>query len=89
VLWEKIDPFRFTLNYILDFLAYLFDKGLEYNTIAGYRSAISAYYDRISGIPVGKIQQVTSLLRGIYNKRPIQPRFNFIWDVETVITLLS
>jgi len=28
---------------------------------------------------------VTSLLRGIYNKRPTQPKFNFTWDVETVI----
>ena len=69
-------------------MAGLFEKGLQYNTIAGYRSAISAYHDHISGVPVGKVEEVTLLLKGIFNKRPTQPRFNFIWDVEVVIRFI-
>lgn len=30
--------------FFLDFLSDSFDQGLEYNTIAGYRSAISAFH---------------------------------------------
>jgi len=45
----------YSINYILDILAYLFNKGCKYNTIAGYRSAILTYHEQISGIPVGKI----------------------------------
>ena len=86
---RQIDSVRCPLNLVLEFLSDSFDEGLEYNTIAGYRSAISAYHDPIDGNAVGKHPLVSSLLTGIYNKRFPQPKYTFIWDVERVVIYLS
>lgn len=82
--WQ-INPFRSDINYILDYLANLFEKGLEYNTINLHRSAISAYHEPILGISVGKHRKVCNLLTGVFNKRPPKPRYTFVWDVEIVL----
>jgi len=39
---RNVDPFRCTLNY-----TYLFEQRYSYNSIAGYRSAISSFHDLI------------------------------------------
>jgi len=66
------------VNYILDFLSDSFTNGLQHSTIAGYRSAISAYYSPIDGLKVGNHPRVTALLEGVFNKRPPQPKSSFI-----------
>ena len=81
---RSLDPFRCDINPVLDFLADLFQKGLEYNTICSYRSAISAYHEPIGSFKVGQHPHVTSLMTGIFNNRLPKPRYTFIWDVETV-----
>jgi len=63
-------------------LAELFDKGLEYNTITGYRLALSAYHEPIEGVAVGRHHKVSALLAGIHNKRFPRPKYLFIWDVS-------
>ena len=73
---------------VLDFLTCCFHKGYEYNTIAGYRSAISVYHDTIEGFVVGQHPRVSALLSGIFNNRPPQPKYNFIWDVKKVLDFL-
>ena len=85
---RQIDPFRCSLNYILDFLAELFTNGLAYRTINCHRSALSAYHDASDGFPVGQHPRVTAVMTGIFNKRPPQPRYAFIWDVEKVLMYL-
>jgi len=67
----------------------LFHKGLEYNTIAGNRSALSAYHDLVEGTPVGKHPLVSSLLTGVYNKRFPQPKYTSTWDVKDVVNYLA
>ena len=86
---KQIDPFRCSINFILDFLAHAFREGFQYSTIAGYRSAISAYHDPIDNEPVGKHHRVSALLAGIHNERFPQPKNNFIWDVEVVVKFLA
>ena len=39
---RKIDPFRWAIGKVLDYLSYLFDLGYEYRTVGCHRSAISA-----------------------------------------------
>ena len=73
----------------VQFLTECFQEGFKCNTIAGFRSAISAYHDPIQGISVGKHPRVSDLLTGIINKNPPQPKFNFIWNVKKVINFLS
>ena len=81
---EQVDPFSAPLGKILDFLASLFQEGLQYSTTAGYRSALSAYHDPIDGISVGQHPRVSALLTGVYNQRFPKPKNSFIWDVELV-----
>ena len=61
----------------------------DWSTIAGYRSAISAYHDSIDGVSIGKHPLVSSLMSGIHNKRFSQTKYIFIWDVEKVVNYLS
>jgi hypothetical protein len=86
-----LDEVRCPLTHVLDYLTDLFHQGLKYRTIGVHRSAISAYHEPlVSGgalTLVGKHPLVSSLMSGIYNKRPPQPRYAFTWDVERVLTL--
>ena len=86
---EQVDSFSAPLRQNLNFLASLFQEGLQYNTIAGYRFAISAYHDPIKGFPVGQHPRGAALLTGVYNQRFPKPKHSFIWDVEIVIKFLS
>ena len=69
-------------------MAELFEKGLENRTIGTHRSAISAFHDSIGNIRVGNHPRISALMSGIFNKRPPQPKYPFIWDVETVLDFL-
>ncbi len=79
------------MTYILDYLASLFQKGLEYRSIGVHRSAISAYHEPIAFrgalSTVGKHPQVSKLMSGVHNLRPPKPRYAFTWDVEKVLNL--
>ena len=72
-----------------NFLADLFETGLEYRTLNSYRSAISAFHENGNSVPTGRHQLVTSLMKGIGNSRPPAPRYNFIWDIEQVLKHIS
>ena len=85
----NIDPFHAPINKLLDYLTSLFEKGLQYRTINCYRSAISAYHSHVNGKPVGEHPHVCALLAGVFNKRPPQPRYTFVWDVEVVLGFLK
>ena len=69
-------------------MSHLYDLGLQYRTINNYRSAISAFHCKVSGIPVGKNKLVCSLMLGISNERPPQPKYSDIWDVQQVLDYL-
>ena len=51
---QNIDPVRCNVNWILDFLIFLFVSGYQYRTICTHRSAISALHNNIEGRPVGE-----------------------------------
>ena len=86
---RKIDPFCSNINQILEFLSQLFRNGLQYRTINNYRSAISAFQDYIQGKPVGEQPRICSLVAGVFNSRPAQPRYCFIWNVQTVTDFIK
>ena len=54
-----------------------------------FKTAISAYHVQIDGTSVGKHPKVGALLAGIFNQRPAQPRYAFIWDVEMFYSILG
>ena len=67
----------------------LFEKGLAYRTINVHRSAMSAHHEPLHGSPIGRSPLVCSLLSGVFNLRPPQPRYPFIWDAEKVLCYLK
>ena len=60
-----------------------------YNTIAGYKSIISAYHEPIDGFKLGEHPRVTALVSGGFNNRPPQLRFNFVWDVKKISDVMN
>ena len=55
---------------ILDFLAFLSEKGYEYSSINSHRSAICAYHVHIDNNPIGQHPRVCILMTGIFNNYP-------------------
>ena len=86
---KKIDPFCAPLSKIVNYLSTLFDEGLLYRTVNAHRSAISAYHNFINGEPIGKHPKICPLLTGIFNERPPQARYTFIWNVDVVLTYIK
>ena len=86
---RKINPFCSNRNQILEFLSQLFQNGLQYRTINNYRSAISAFHDHIQGKPVGKHPRICSLVAGVFNSRPPQPRYCFSLNVQAVTDFIK
>ena len=86
---QDVDPVRCNVNWILDFLAFMFESGYEYRTICIHRSVISALHSNIEGRPVGEHPQVSSLITGVFNNRPPSPKYSFIWDVQLVLDYLK
>lgn len=62
---REIDPYSATLYLVqvTEFLTSLFNKGLKYRTVAGYRSMLSKALPPVGHIPIGQHPYVTRLLR--------------------------
>ena len=88
-LSRKIDPVSAGVNCVLEFLSNLFSEGLEYRTINGYRSAISANHENAKGVPISQHPKVCQFLSGVFNKRPQQPKYTVIWDISKVTDYIS
>ena len=55
---QEVDAFRCDIIELLEYLAFLFEKGYEYRTIGCHRSAISDFHDYVDGKPVGQHPEV-------------------------------
>ena len=67
----------------------MFKEGFAYRTLNSYRSAISAFHEKIDTVKVGEHPEVCSLMSGIFNKRSPQPKYTFIWDVQVVVDFID
>ena len=77
------------LEKVLDYLAFLFDKGAEYRTINLHRSALSSTLGPIDGFCVGQHPLVCRLLKGAFNSRPPRPKLCPSWSVQVVLDMLK
>ena len=71
------------------YLSYLFDLGYEYRKVSCHRFAISAYHEYVDNKPVGQHPHVCALLKRLFNERPPQPRYIFIWDIQTALDFVK
>lgn len=51
-------------------LTELYKEGIQYRTIAGYRSMLSSVFTPIDNVPVGQHPHIIRLLKGVFNTRP-------------------
>ena len=86
---RKIDTYDISLTQIADFLTQLYDQGLQYRTIAGYRSMLSAVIRPIDNSPVGQHPYIIRLLKGVFNSRPPKVHMTPEWDLKLVLTMLE
>ena len=86
---RQIDLYSASLAECAEFLTFLFHKGLQYRTIAGYRSMLSSVLQPIDNIPVGQHPYIIRLLKGIFNSRPPRVKLLPEWDLRLVLKLLK
>ena len=86
---RETDSFSSNTNETLKYLIDLYKQGLQYRTINNQRSAISAFQEQIQGKPVGEHSRVCVLLAEIFKSSRPQPKYCFIWNVQTVIEFIK
>ena len=73
-------------NVVLNFFTELVrGRGLGYQTVCGYRSAIARQHVGVGGVPLGQLPAIRRLTRAIFVERPPLPRYSDIWDVDRVL----
>lgn len=86
---REIDPYSIPLTQVAEFLTCLFNQGLKYRTIAGYRSMLSSLVAPVDGKPVGQHPYIIRLLKGVFNSRPPTSRLLPEWDLPLVLQVLK
>ncbi|XP_063406029.1 uncharacterized protein LOC134689987 [Mytilus trossulus] len=86
---REIDPYSASLTEAAEFLTFLFSEGLQYRTIAGYRSMLSSFLAPIGKIPVGQHPYITRLIKGVFNSRPPKVVLLPEWDLPLVLKKLK
>ena len=86
---RQIDPYSASLTECANFLSDLYDEGLKYNTIAGYRSMLSSVLPSINNIPVGQHPNIIRILKGVFNGRPPEHKLIPEWDLRIVLQMLK
>ena len=86
---RKIDPYSASLTQVADFLSDLFADGLQYRTIAGYRSMLSSVLSPVNNTPVGQHPYIIRLLKGVFHSRPPKTKLLPEWDLQMVLNMLQ
>ena len=63
---REIDPISCDMRCFLDFLAELFEQGMQHRSINTIRSAVSMTHNQVQGIPISQHPFFTRLLKGVY-----------------------
>ena len=91
VVWcgeRSSDPVSGPVSEVVNFLATLFKEGYQYRSLNSYRSAISSVHERVDGYEVGQHPLVSRVMKGAFNLRPPQPRYETTWDVSKVLDFI-
>ena len=84
------DPFSPSTANALDFLMFLYNKGLSYSTINTARSALSCFCN-FEGLPAqfGQLPIVEHFMKGVFQLRPSIPKHHSIWDVKQIFDFFA
>lgn len=76
------------MSVVLDFLTLQFKNGCGYSAINTARSALSATGLIIDGHAAGAHPLVVRYMKGVFNLRPVKPKYQETWDVSNVLMFL-
>lgn len=86
---REIDLFSTSVAAVLDFLAWMYKEGYQYRTLNVHRSAISSVLPHFDEVPVGQLPMVKQLMKGVLQKNPPLPKYQFSWDLDLVLKYLE
>ena len=86
---KQIDLYSASLTDCTEVLTFLFHKGLQYRTIAGYRSMLSSVLPPVNNVPMGQHPYIVRLLKGISISRPPTIKLLPEWELPLVLELLK
>jgi len=86
---READPLSAPVREVLEFLCESFEAGKQYRTINTLRSAISMTHEEVDGVRIGQHPTVSRFLKGVFNLRPLAPKYTTTWDVDTVLDYLN
>lgn len=81
---KNLDPHEPGTANALQYLTGIFHEGSSYSVINTTISAMSIVIKHEGNLSFGKLPLVKRLLKGVYELRPVFPKYTFIWDVKTV-----
>jgi len=64
-------------------------SGLSYVSINSARSALSTLLGTVEGYPIGQHPLITRLVKGVGRLRPPSCKYNYVWDVSRVLSLIK
>ncbi|RGB36090.1 hypothetical protein C1646_697980 [Rhizophagus diaphanus] len=85
---RSLDPTTCTLKYVYEFLVDMLSEGFAYNTIAGYRTAVSEIHEHVDGYSIEHTrmsQKRCYLFTSIIHHDPtdITPSLDYIKELGT------
>ncbi|CAG8679794.1 2612_t:CDS:2, partial [Dentiscutata heterogama] len=78
---KSLNPISCGINEITSFLHYQLSIGKAYNTIAGYRTAISEIHQKIDGTKIGSHPIIVRIMKGIWASNPPLPPLDDVSDI--------
>ena len=86
--WDR-DPLSGPVENVANFLADLYAEGYQYQSLNAYHLAILFTHELVDGVSAGNHPTITRVLKGVFNSRPLQPRYSSFWDVGSMIDYLK
>lgn len=82
---QKINPHACYTNFVLDFLDQLIEQKMACSRINSHKSVKSAYHDLVDTAPIGQHPNGCTLITGVFNRNPLKPKYESIWDFWQVL----
>ncbi|KXJ09019.1 Transposon Tf2-6 polyprotein [Exaiptasia diaphana] len=86
---RQTDCYSPQINEALEFLAMLYATGLSYSTLNTARSALSSILQVKDCVNFGSHPLTVRFMKGVFEKRTPQPRYDRIWDASIVLDYLD
>ena len=86
---RQVHPLSPTILDVIAYLTSMYDRGLQYATIAAAKSVLAGVLHILGVTSISSHPLIIRLLKGIFHVRPPKPRYEFIWDTDLLLKFLK